>query len=141
MQIIPKVNDKKNQINFNLFNISIFCSTRMSSQTIQWENIIGGNDTEWVDFIELSKDENYILGGYSYSNISGDKNENSRGLSDYWFIKIDDTSVIYYGKNYCGNSIDHLTAKKRRMAVTSLAAQVLLEYLAKKLKTQEGNDD
>jgi hypothetical protein len=29
-----------------------------------------------VDFIELSKDENYILGGYSYSNISGDKNEN-----------------------------------------------------------------
>jgi hypothetical protein len=72
----------------------------MSSQTIQWENTIGGNDTEWVDFIELSKDENYILGGYSYSNISGDKNENSRGLSDYWFIKIDDTSVIYYGKNY-----------------------------------------
>jgi hypothetical protein len=50
----------------------------MSSQTIQWENTIGGNDTEWVDFIELSKDENYILGGYSYSNISGDKNENSR---------------------------------------------------------------
>jgi hypothetical protein len=46
----------------------------MSSQTIQWENTIGGNDTEWVDFIE-SKDENYILGGYSYSNIS-DKNEN-----------------------------------------------------------------
>jgi hypothetical protein len=30
----------------------------MSSQTIQWENTIGGNDTEWVDFIELSKDEN-----------------------------------------------------------------------------------
>jgi hypothetical protein len=106
----------------------------MSSQTIQWENTIGGNDTEWVDFIELSKDENYILGGYSYSNISGDKNENSRGLSDYWFIKIDDTLVIYYGKTIGGNSIDHLTsAKKRRMAVTSLAAPVL-EYLAKNSK-------
>jgi hypothetical protein len=73
----------------------------MSSQTIQWENTIGGNDTEWVDFIELSKDENYILGGYSYSNISGDKNENSRGLSDYWFIKIDDTSGnLLWQKNY-----------------------------------------
>jgi hypothetical protein len=35
--------------------ISIFCSTRMSSQTIQWENTIGGNDTEWVDFIEFQK--------------------------------------------------------------------------------------
>jgi hypothetical protein len=97
----------------------------MSSQTIQWENTIGGNDTEWVDFIELSKDENYILGGYSYSNISGDKNENSRGLSDYWFIKIDDTSGnLLWQKTIGGNSIDHLTsAKKRRMAVTSLAAQ------------------
>jgi hypothetical protein len=39
------------------------------------ENTIGGNDTEWVDFIELSKDELYF-GSYSYSNISGDKNEN-----------------------------------------------------------------
>jgi hypothetical protein len=45
-------------------------------------------------------------------------------------------------KTIGGNSIDHLTQqKKRRMAVTSLAAPVLLEYLAKKLKTQEGNDD
>jgi hypothetical protein len=24
------------------------------------ENTIGGNDTEWVDFIELSKDELYF---------------------------------------------------------------------------------
>jgi hypothetical protein len=46
----------------------------------------------------MSKDENYILGGYSYSNISGDKNENSRGLSDYWFIKLMILLVIYYGK-------------------------------------------
>jgi hypothetical protein len=69
----------------------------MSSQTIQWENTIGGNDTEWVDFIELSKDENYILGGYSYSNISGDKNENSRGLI-IGLLKLMILLVIYYGK-------------------------------------------
>jgi hypothetical protein len=49
----------------------------MSSQTIQWENTIGGNDTEWVDFIELSKDE--IIFWEAIHNISGDKNENSRG--------------------------------------------------------------
>jgi hypothetical protein len=95
----------------------------------QWENTIGGNDTEWVDFIELSKDE-IIFWEAIHSNISGDKNENSRGLSDYWFIKIDDTSGNLC-KTIGGNSIDHLTAKKRRMAVTSLAP-VLLEYLAKK---------
>jgi hypothetical protein len=36
-----------------------------------------------------------------HSNISGDKNENSRGLSDYWFIKIDDTSGnLLWQKNW-----------------------------------------
>jgi hypothetical protein len=71
----------------------------MSSQTIQWENTIGGNDTEWVDFIELSKDENYILGGYSYLIFLVIRK--LRGLSDYWFIKIDDTSGnLLWQKNY-----------------------------------------
>jgi hypothetical protein len=46
--------------------------------------------------------------------------------------------VIYYGKTIGGNSIDHLTsAKKRRMAVTSLAAPVLLEYLEKTQNQEE----
>jgi hypothetical protein len=67
----------------------------MSSQTIQWENTIGGNDTEWVDFIELSKDENYILGGYSYSNISGDK---KRMRVIIGLLKLMILLVIYYGK-------------------------------------------
>ncbi|SHM44821.1 T9SS type B sorting domain-containing protein [Flavobacterium xinjiangense] len=88
-------------------------SVKMSSQTIQWQNTIGGNDTEWADFIELSKDGNYILGGYSHSNISGDKSENSRGASDYWFIKIDDVSGnLSWQKTIGGNNYDHLTSAK-----------------------------
>lgn len=39
-------------------------SYNLSAQTIQWENTIGGDDIEWNAFID----------GYSYSNISGDKN-------------------------------------------------------------------
>jgi hypothetical protein len=111
----------------------------MSSQTIQWENTIGGNDTEWVDFIELSKDENYILGGYSYSNISGDKNENSRGLSDYWFIKIDDTSGnLLWQKTIGGNSIDHLTsAKETTDGGYILGGSSSSGISGEKLKTQE----
>ncbi|WP_367768416.1 T9SS type B sorting domain-containing protein [Flavobacterium sp. WC2421] len=93
--------------------ISIFFSVRMSSQTIQWENTIGGNDYDWSDFIELSNDGNYILGGYSYSNISDDKTENSRGEGDYWLIKIDDTSGnLLWQKTIGGNSFDHLTSAK-----------------------------
>jgi gliding motility-associated-like protein len=115
----------------------------MSSQTIQWENTIGGNDTEWVDFIELSKDENYILGGYSYSNISGDKNENSRGLSDYWFIKIDDTSGnLLWQKTIGGNSIDHLTsAKETTDGGYILGGSSSSGISGEKTQNSRGNDD
>lgn len=83
------------------------------AQTIQWQNTIGGNNIEWCDFIELASDGNYISGGYSYSDISGDKNENSRGLNDYWFFKIDDISGnLLWQKTIGGNSTDHLTSAK-----------------------------
>ncbi|MGO4904409.1 T9SS type B sorting domain-containing protein [Flavobacterium sp. W20_MBD1_R3] len=85
----------------------------MSSQTIQWQKTIGGNDYDWSDFIEVSNDGNYILGGYSYSNISDEKSENSRGEGDYWFIKIDDTSGnLLWQKTIGGNRFDHLTSGK-----------------------------
>ncbi|CAM2991702.1 T9SS type B sorting domain-containing protein [Flavobacterium frigoris] len=83
------------------------------SQSIEWENTIGGNNNDWSDFIELSKDGNYILGGYSYSNISDDKNENSRGEGDYWLVKIGDISGnIIWQKTIGGNNFDHLTSGK-----------------------------
>jgi hypothetical protein len=37
-----------------LFNIN------SNAQTIQWQNTIGGDDYDWVDFIELTNDGNYI---------------------------------------------------------------------------------
>ncbi|MCZ7166935.1 hypothetical protein, partial [Salmonella enterica] len=62
---------------------------------------------------ELTSDGNYISGGYSYSDISGDKNENSRGLNDFWFFKIDDASGnLLWQKTIGGNSTDHLTSAK-----------------------------
>jgi len=32
-------------------------------------------------------DGGYILGGFSESNKSGNKSENSRGNADYWVVK------------------------------------------------------
>jgi gliding motility-associated-like protein len=102
----------KKIIYFSLI-LTIFFSLIMSSQTIQWQNTIGGNDYDWSDFIEVSNDGNYLLGGYSYSNISDDKSENSRGAGDYWFIKIDDTSGnLLWQKTIGGNNFDHLTSGK-----------------------------
>ncbi|RTY86619.1 T9SS type B sorting domain-containing protein [Flavobacterium sp. GT3R68] len=90
--------------------ISIF-STKLNAQTIQWQNTIGGSNVEWTDFIENTRDGNHIIGGYSYSNISGDKTANSKGQGDFWLIKIDDTSGnLLWQKTIGGNNFDHLVS-------------------------------
>ena len=50
------------------------------SGNIQWQNTIGGNDDDLLSSIQQTGDGGYIVGGYSYSNISGDKTENSNGI-------------------------------------------------------------
>ncbi|MBK9046195.1 MAG: hypothetical protein IPL74_05675 [Bacteroidetes bacterium] len=55
-------------------------------------------------------DGGYILGGGSNSNISGDKTENSLGLSDYWIIKTDDTGNILFQNTIGGSDADNNTS-------------------------------
>ena len=38
--------------------------------------------------VQETSDGGYIIGGYSDSNISGDKTENSNGVDDYWVVKL-----------------------------------------------------
>lgn len=60
---------------------------------IDWQKALGGN---WVDqpfgsgqFALETTDEKYVVGGYSYSAISGNKTDSSRGgFGDYWIVKL-----------------------------------------------------
>jgi hypothetical protein len=57
---------------------------------IQWDKVYGGTDIEdefWT--IQLTQDKGYLLGGNSYSDISGEKSENDLGLEQTWTLKID----------------------------------------------------
>lgn len=49
---------------------------------IIWQKTIGGSDTDLLTAFEPTADNGYILGGYSSSNISGNKTENSNGQID-----------------------------------------------------------
>ena len=53
-------------------------------------------------------DGGYLLGGYSYSNISGDKTENSNGYEDYWIVKVDSIGTIQWQKTIGGSLNDNL---------------------------------
>ena len=65
---------------------------------IQWDKTLGGNNYDVLRCIQVTPDNGYILGGYSSSNISGIKTENSLGDVDYWIIKLDGscTPIVFF---------------------------------------------
>ncbi|MBK6640827.1 MAG: T9SS type A sorting domain-containing protein [Bacteroidetes bacterium] len=77
---------------------------------IQWQNTIGGNGGDGLHSIAQSSDGGYILGGYSASDISGDKSENSNGFIDFWIVKTDSLGTILWQNTIGGDDWDELTS-------------------------------
>jgi type IX secretion system substrate protein len=89
-----------------------------ASGIIQWQNTIGGSEEDYLDFVQQTTDGGYIIGGYSQSNISGDKTENNMGLvgsADYWIVKIDAAGTIQW-QNTIGGIWDDFLHSIRQTA-------------------------
>ncbi|MFN5774540.1 MAG: hypothetical protein ACK447_15790, partial [Flavobacterium sp.] len=61
---------------------------------IEWQNTIGGMNADEPYSILQTIDGGFLVSGQSQSNISGDKSENSRGLKDYWVVKLNQLGQI-----------------------------------------------
>ena len=78
-----------------------------ASGTLQWNRTFGGNDSDvFRDMIQLA-DGGYLVGGYSKSNISGDKTENSQGDYDAWILKLDSSGNMLWQNTIGGSGIDY----------------------------------
>lgn len=73
---------------------------------ISWQRTLGGNDIENLYSVRQTADSGYVLGGYSRSNISGDKTENCRYNEDYWVIKLNNNGTSAWQKTLGGSSAD-----------------------------------
>jgi len=76
--------------------------------TIHWQKTIGGAGGDFLYSLQQTADGGYILGGSSWSNISGDKTENSVGGWDYWILKLDATGAIQWQNTIGGTDDDEL---------------------------------
>jgi hypothetical protein len=79
-----------------------------STGIIEWDKTIGGSNFESFPSVQQTKDSGYILGGTSYSDISGEKTQNSKGSGDYWIVKLDKYGNIKWDKTIGGNNTDNL---------------------------------
>jgi hypothetical protein len=82
-----------------------------SAGNIKNDMIIGGADNDYLYTLQKTSDGGFIAGDTSSSNFSGEKTENSKGLSDYWIVKIKDQKILW-DKTIGGNSSDKLNSIK-----------------------------
>ncbi|PSR54850.1 hypothetical protein AHMF7605_15740 [Adhaeribacter arboris] len=83
-----------------------------------WDKTYGGNDEDELLSMVTTPDGGYLLGGHSFSKISGDKSENNRGTvnrgaydtPDYWVVKINANGTKIWDKTFGGQQHDNLNA-------------------------------
>ena len=67
-----------------------------STGSITWQTVIGGAGGDYANAISATADEGFIIGGYSYSNASGEKTDDSFGDADYWVMKLEGTGCYAF---------------------------------------------
>ncbi|HRG28592.1 MAG TPA: hypothetical protein PLJ00_11920, partial [Chitinophagales bacterium] len=84
-----------------------------NSGVIEWQNTIGGIALDFLTCLHQTADGGYILGGYAWSGISGDKTEVSQGGFDYWVVKLNSLGSIEWQNTIGGNGYDYLYSIKQ----------------------------
>lgn len=80
-----------------------------SEGNIEWDKTIGGNKDDGAKTIEQTMDGGFLVGGYSSSNISGNKSEEGFGASvDFWLVKLDNNGNFLWDRTYGGTDYDAL---------------------------------
>src|SRR6478735_7588084 len=95
---------------FLIFAFTVF-SIKAQGQNgphIQWDKVFGGTLEDNLYSLQQTSDGGYIIGGTSLSDIGGNKTSMSKGATDYWVLKLDNTGNKLWEKAFGGNSEDEL---------------------------------
>ena len=78
-----------------------------TSGALVWQNVVGGSAYDGGGIVINTDDDGFLISGLSYSDISGDKTENSRGLDDMWLVKCASDGSIEWDKTIGGATSDN----------------------------------
>ncbi|MEO8148025.1 MAG: T9SS type A sorting domain-containing protein [Bacteroidia bacterium] len=105
----------KSQRNWDTINLShdYWIVKTDSAGNKQWEKRFGGIGFDQLFCMQQAADGGYLLGGWSDSDSSGDKSQPSRGLRDYWIVKIDSVGNMQWDKRFGGIWSEEMMAMQR----------------------------
>ncbi len=69
---------------------------------MEWERTFGGDNLDLMFSVAQTNDGGFVLGGHSFSGMSGDKTEANIGNSDFWIVKIDALGNLEWDKTIGG---------------------------------------
>jgi hypothetical protein len=83
--------------------------------TVRIQKVIGGDSTDRFTSMDLTSDGGMIVGGTSYSGISGEKTGAVKGgtSADYWVVKLDSKGKIEWDKTIGGDGLDQLRSVRQ----------------------------
>src|SRR4051812_43688616 len=73
-----------------------------------WEGSFGGAAEDSLTVAKQTSDHGFILGGYSFSGIEGNKTTPNYGVCDYWIVRLDAAGHKLWEQSYGGNDYDAL---------------------------------
>src|SRR5438034_11535655 len=98
-----------------VFLLFMFCffdfSFSQNPLVKMWDKRFGGTACDYLHSIRQTSDGGFILGGHSFSGISGDKTQLVWGGAndeDYWIIKTDSLGNKQWDKDFGGTDRDEL---------------------------------
>ncbi len=74
----------------------------------QWDKRFGGSGFDELFSLLQTPEGGYILGGYSGSDISGDKTQLSQGYEDYWLVSTDSSGAKQWDVRFGGSYSDYI---------------------------------
>lgn len=83
-----------------------------SSGIEEWQQSYGGKFVDKLESVIATSDGGFLIGGWSNSFLSGNKEYDSFGEGDFWVLKVDEKGEIEWQQIYGGEEDDHLYVLK-----------------------------
>ena len=74
-----------------------------------WDYRYGGTYPDELTAFQQTRDDGFILAGYSNSGANGDKSQPTYGSYDYWIVKLDKSGIKEWDADFGGSESDYLT--------------------------------
>jgi gliding motility-associated-like protein len=77
-----------------------------------WSKSFGGRKEERLWSLIQTQDGNFLMGGFSESDLSPTKSQPNLGESDYYLVKVDEDGNLLWDRTFGGSKTDQIFAMK-----------------------------